>query len=143
MAACRSAFVVAEDGEQNGRRIFAQVKNSLGAKQPSLSFSIADGQFRWGEVVETDADELLQAPQQHGREKAQLEAARQFLKQYLNTGPMPSNKVKAKAGNTGISNATLWRAKELLNIKASKEHGSGEWWWRLNGENDEPDGTDE
>ena len=46
MAASRSAFVVAEDPEEKGRRILAQVKSSLGPKQPSLSFYI-DGGFRW------------------------------------------------------------------------------------------------
>lgn len=45
MAACRSAFVVAEDGQQEGRRILAHVKNSLGPKQPSLSFFLITAAF--------------------------------------------------------------------------------------------------
>lgn len=49
---------------------------------------------------------------------------------------MPSNKVKAKAKTGGVSNMTLWRANELLDIKASKERGSGEWCWRLSGDNE-------
>lgn len=130
MAACRSAFVVAEDSE-NGRRIFAHVKSSLGPKMPSLSFYIDSNGFRWGEECETTADDLLQPSQSQGREKHQLEAAKHFLEETLANGPTPSNDIKAKAKEAGISNATLWRAKELIDIKASKERGSGEWWWRL------------
>jgi hypothetical protein len=44
---------------------------------------------------------------------------------------MPNGDIKLKAKAAGISNATLWRAKEALAIKASKERGTGEWWWRL------------
>jgi RecA-family ATPase len=130
MAASRSAFV-AEDGEDKGRRIFAHVKNSLGPKQRSLSFYIDDGRFRWGEEVDSDADDLLQPSHTQGRQKHQLEAGKGFLEDALANGPVRSNDVKAKAKEAGISNATLWRAKELLPIKASKELGSGEWFWRL------------
>ena len=109
--------------ENKGRRIFAHIKNSLGPKQRSLSFYINDGRLRWGEEVDTDADELLQPSQSQGREKLQLEAGKQFLEEILASGRRPSNDVKAKAKEAGISNATLWRAKELLDIKASKERG--------------------
>jgi putative DNA primase/helicase len=130
MAACRGAFVVAEDPDERGKRILAHVKNTLGPKQPSLSFYI-DGGFRWGEQVERDADELLQPSQSQGREKTQLEVAKRFLEDVLSGGPMPSNSVKEKATETRIAWRTVWRAKELLAVKASKERGTGEWFWRL------------
>jgi hypothetical protein len=131
MAACRGAFVVAEDSEEKSRRVFAHVKNSLGPKMPSLSFYIdADG-FSWGGVVDTNADELLQDGQQRGREKAQQDAATKFLQDILSSGPMPSNDVKEKAAAAGIAWRTIWRAKETLRIKAMKERGTGEWFWRL------------
>lgn len=133
MAACRSAFIIAEDSEEPGRRIMAHVKNSLGPKTPSLSFYIDDKGFRWGEEVAVTAEEVLEANQQGSRERgrAQLDAAQQFLSETLISGAMASNAVKDKALKAGISNATLWRAKEALSIRASKERGTGEWWWRL------------
>lgn len=133
MAACRSAFIIAEDSEEPGRRIMAHVKNSLGPKTPSLSFYIDDAGFRWGEEVAVTAEEVLEASQQGSRERgrAQLDAAQQFLSETLTRGAMASNDVKDKATKAGISNATLWRAKEALGIRASKERGSGEWIWRL------------
>jgi RecA-family ATPase len=132
MAVCRSAFIVAEDPEEKGRRILAHVKNSLAPKQPSLSFYI-DGGFRWGAEVDTDADQLLQPSQGPAREAQQLDRAKRFLEEVLSDGPRLSSDVKDRAGKAGIANKTLWRAKEMLGIKASKERGnlSGEWWWRL------------
>ena len=45
---------------------------------------------------------------------------------------MPSKTIDAKREAAGISDKTLWRAKDTLGVKASKERGSmgGEWWWR-------------
>jgi hypothetical protein len=57
-----------------------------------------------------------------------LDAAKHFLENFLSHGPKPSNDIKAKAREAGISNATLWRAKEGMDIRASKERGTGEWW---------------
>lgn len=135
MAACRSAFIIVESDEEPNMRVLAQVKNSLAPKSSSLGFYIDEKGFRWGREVDTDAEGLLTASRADTRrkEKVQLEAAQRFLEETLSNGPMPSNGVKAKAQAAGISNATLWRAKDVLDIKASKERGnlSGEWWWRL------------
>lgn len=111
------------------------MKNSIGSKSPSVSFCIDENGFRWGGHVAANADELLASnrPDNRQREKVQLEAAEQFLRETLSSGPMTSNSVKAKAETAGISNRTLWRAKDTLHIKATKNRGSldGEWWWRL------------
>lgn len=135
MAAVRSAFIIAEDEE--GLRTLAHVKNSLGPKSPSLSFFIYGengvARFKWGEEVATSAEELL-ASNQTGtkkRERNQLDAAKAWLEKELANGPMPSNAVRDKAETDGIAWRTVWRAKEELVVKASKERGSGEWFWRL------------
>jgi predicted ATP-dependent serine protease len=135
MAACRSAFLIAEN--DTGERVFAHVKNSLGPKAPSITFTIKERNgvalFQWGDEVSTTAEELLQQSQvqTRGRGRAQLDAAKRFLEEILCNAPMPSNDIREKAEGAGISNATLWRAKETLDIKASKERKTGEWWWRL------------
>jgi len=135
MAACRCAFIIVESEDEPNMRVLAQVKNSIGSKSPSVSFSIDENGFRWGGHVAANADELLASNRTDNRqrEKVQLEAAEQFLRETLSSGPMPSNSVKAKAEAARISNRTLWRAKETLRIKATKERGSldGEWLWRL------------
>src|SRR5262249_28020728 len=135
MAACRSAFIIVESGDEANMRVLAQIKNTLGPKSPSLGFYIDDKGFRWGREIDTDAEGLLTANRAdtRRREKAQLEAAERFLAETLSNGPMASNDVKAKAKEAGISNATLWRAKETLDIRASKGRGNltGEWLWQL------------
>jgi len=135
MAACRSAFIIGESDEEPNLRVLAQVKNSLGPKSPSLGFYIDEKGFRWGGHVSANADELLATNRSDNRrrDKVQLEAAAQFLRDTLSNGPMPSKAIDDKATASGISNKTLWRAKDTLGVKASKERGSmgGEWWWRL------------
>ena len=81
--------------------------------------------------MDTDADELLQGPQQQGREKVQFDAAKAFLEEALSNGPSPSTDLKGKAEKAGLAWRTVWRAKEALKVKATKERGSGEWFWRL------------
>lgn len=132
-AACRSAFIFAQDAENPERRLMAHSKSSLAKLQPTIEFYIdADGGFRWGGQTSDTADDALGTGEpKRERESKALDAAKQFIEKLLSIGPMPSNDVKAKAREAGISNATLWRAKEMLDIRASKERGSGEWWWRL------------
>jgi len=98
MAACRSAFIIVESEEPN-MRVLAQVKNSLGPKSPSVSFYIDENGFRWGKQVDSDAEELLAATRTDNRkrEKVQLEAAEQFLRETLSNGAMPSSQVKERA----------------------------------------------
>lgn len=135
MAACRSAFIIVESEDEPDMRVFAQVKNSLGRKSHSISFYIDENGFRWGNQVDSDAEDLLAATRTDNRkrEKVQLEAAEQFLTETLSNGPMPSSKIMEKAEAARIAKRTLWRAKYTLGIKASKERGTfaGEWWWRL------------
>jgi RecA-family ATPase len=132
-AICRSAFVFAQDTSNPERRLMAHSKSSLAGLQPTLEFFIDQaGVFRWGGETSESADEALGTGEpRRDREAKQLDAATRFLQNVLNDGPIPSNRVKEKAKDLGISNATLWRAKEQINIRASKERLTGEWFWRL------------
>jgi RecA-family ATPase len=135
MAACRSAFIIVESDEEKDMRVLAQVKNSLGPKSPSLGFYIDEKGFRWGREVDADAEGLLTASRSDTRrkERAQLEAAQRFLEETLSHGPMPSNELISKGQEAGISKSTIWRAKDELGVKASKERGNlaGRWLWEL------------
>ena len=132
-AACRSAFIFAQDPDNPERRLMAHAKSTLAGFQPTLEYFIdKDGLFRWGNQTTETADEALGTGEPRKKHEAQhLEAAVRFLEDILGNGPKPSNDVKSKARDAGISNATLWRAKESMDVKASKERGTGEWWWRL------------
>lgn len=133
MAACRSAFIIVESEDEPNMRVLAQVKNSLGPKSASVSFYIDESGFRWGKQVDSDAETLLAANKNGGRarERVQLDSAQKFLTDLLSNGPVASNSVRDKADKAGMAWRTVWRAKEALNVKASKERGTGEWFWRL------------
>jgi RecA-family ATPase len=130
---CRSVFVFAQDSANPERRLMAHTKSSVAGLQPTIEYFIDDnGGFRWGgETSDTADDALGTGEPKANREAKQLDAATRFLQDALSVGPMPSNKLKTKAIESGISWRTVWRAKEMLEIRASKERGSGEWFWRL------------
>jgi len=132
-AVCRSCFIFAQDTNNPERRLMAHTKSTLAGFQPTLEFFIkTDGSFHWGNETTESADEALGTGEPKKKHEAhQLEAAVRFLEEVLGNGPKPSNDVKTKARDAGISNATLWRAKESMDLKASKARESGEWWWRL------------
>jgi RecA-family ATPase len=132
-AACRSAFVFAQDADNSERRLMAHTKGSLAGLQPTIEFYIdKDGGFRWGGESSESADEALETGEpRRGREPEQLEAAKKFLADVLADGAQPSNTVRERAIKTGVAWRTVWRAKEALGIKASKSRESGEWFWRL------------
>jgi len=95
------------------------------------SVSVPNGFNLVMETGDSADDALGTGEPKRDREAKQFEAAKRFLEQSLSTGPMPSNRVKARAKESGISNATLWRAKDAMGIRASKERFTGEWFWRL------------
>jgi hypothetical protein len=111
----------------------AHAKASLAGLQPTVEFFIdAGGGFRWGgETGDTADDALGTGEPKQQRESKQLETATRFLQEVLSNGPMASNDVKQKALAAGVSWRTVWRAKGALDIRASKERFTGEWFWRL------------
>lgn len=133
VAISRSVFVFAQDQTNPERRLMAHAKASVAGLQPTIEYFIdTDGGFRWGAKTTESADEAIGTGEpRKEREAQQLEGAKRFLEHLLSQGPKPSNDIKARAREAGISNATLWRAKEGVNVRASKERGTGEWWWRL------------
>jgi RecA-family ATPase len=133
-AIVRSAFIFAKDADNDERRMMAHYKCSFGAEKPTLEYFIDKdtGAFRWGAETSESPDEALGTGEpRKERESHELDGAKRFLENFLSQGPKPSNDIKAKSRDAGISNATLWRAKEHLDVRASKERGTGEWWWRL------------
>jgi DNA polymerase III epsilon subunit-like protein len=62
-----------------------------------------------------------------------MEKAFAFFRRVLAEGALPSDEVKAQAKKEGISERTLWRAKERMGVKAEKQllHGKAVWMWFL------------
>jgi len=130
-AACRSAFIFAQDPQNPERRLMAHSKSSLSQLQPTVEFFInADGSFRWGQQTSDTADDALgtgEPPKQ--RERVQLDRAKRFLEDILSNGPKTSVVIEQEAEKLGLRRA-IWRAKPEMGIKVRKSLG-GRFVWSL------------
>jgi hypothetical protein len=78
----------------------------------------------WFAVDRDDADD--EEP-----DTSALDAAAEFLLRTLGNGPVPQAAVVADANASGISTATLRRAKAKLGVEAVKRGMDGGWFWAL------------
>lgn len=140
IAAARTGFVVVAEPETD-RKLLLSVKSNIGPRPPGLGYVIeqavtADGietsRVHWDCLpVEMTADEAMQVNNKRGGGEARSETAEEFLRSYLENGPMPADQVKAAAAENGIAERTLWRAKEGLGVVAEKVGYKDGWRWRL------------
>ena len=130
LAACRSAFLAGEDPENPGQKVLCHIKANLGPKTPSLTYTINDGRFLWGEESTLTAEQVLAVPVEAG-ERNKLDEAKGFLQDILSGGPVASSEVEKEAKGAGIAPATLKRAKTILAVRAKKASFGGGWIWTL------------
>lgn len=130
LAACRSAFLVAEDPETPGQKVLCHIKSNLGPLTPSLTFSITDGRFLWGDESPLTAEMLLAIPIE-GAERNKLNEAKTFLEEVLANGAVGRDVIEREARGAGIPPATLNRAKTALGIKPRKVSFESGWIWEL------------
>jgi hypothetical protein len=120
---------VAQDPDDENRRLVLTVKMNIAEKPAGIAFSICNGTVVWdNKPVTVDLADVL-APCRESRSK--LEAARLFLEGMLASGPMPEVEIEERASLEGISAATLRRAKKALGVKPQKRGVLGGWWWSL------------
>jgi hypothetical protein len=142
MGACRSAFLFAQDPDDENRRIVAALKANLCAKPPSLAFSIKgtpNGSARaiWEpRTNEHTADALLKsAIESQGVKRAGQEAG-EWLADALKDGPREADELKDEAVNgQGFSWRTVENASGRLAVSKMKKRGVkyGGWTWSLPG----------
>jgi putative DNA primase/helicase len=136
VAAARTVLVVCEDAEVPERRLLISAKNNLGPLAPTLAFRISDAGLRWDEgEVAGAVERLLAGDEMPTRSEARaLDRAGEFLRKLLDDGPVPSTQIEKDAKANGISQRTLWRAKDDLGITSSRMPGQrGTWFWALPG----------
>ena len=146
----RGAMLLGHDpndpkGERGSRRVLAVSSSNLAQLAPSLLHEIRTATVRGhtGEEIvtaeitcvgESDAtgSDLL-GSHDNKKEPSALDDAVDFLLTELADGPRPSVDVKETAADAGISEKTLYRAKNKLEIRVSKAGYQGAWSWSLNG----------
>lgn len=134
-AAARSAWLVARDEAQPTRRLMLPTKNNIGDDQTGFAFSIRDGAIAWeSSPVTMTADQAIAANNGDGTpgpEPEALNAAREWLSDYLANGAIEVKQVESDAKAAGISKRTLRRAKEAMGIRSRREAFGGMWSWAL------------
>jgi AAA domain len=130
LAACRSAFLAGEDPENPGQKVLCHIKANLGPKTPSITYTINDGRFLWGEETSITAEQVLAVPIE-GDERSKVEEAKSFLEDTLGNGPLASSEGEKETKGAGIAPTTLRRAKTALGVKPKKASFGGGWIWSL------------
>jgi len=139
----RSGLLLANHPEDENRRVLAPLKSNLGKFAPSLVFELTEAEngavrVEWGEETRLGADALLAVSASPKRRSA-LDVAKDFVQAVLKDESVPSTRLEEEALSTGISPATLRRAKEALGVTSNKD-GKGPW---LSALPDVPDGVEE
>lgn len=124
LGACRSGWLVARDPADADRRVLAQVKNNLAVAQPSLVFTLQAGasggtELRWLGPSSLTADQLLAGERLPARATPR-DTARDFLAEFLQDGPKTSRALWEAARRRRLSERTLYRARQELQIRVER-----------------------
>ena len=133
-AAARCVMLAGQDPD-SGERGLVVVKNNLAPIAAAIGYEIREGGFSWTGESSLTTGHLLAADAEPGASGA-LGEAEGFLREVLVEGPVPAKRVQTEARASGISQATLRRAKKRLGVKVQREgvagkRGGGEWEWAL------------
>jgi hypothetical protein len=142
VAAARSAWLVTADKENPQRRLFLPMKNNLGNDSTGLAYSIIGEEQQahicWErEPVSIKADDALTddngEERRTGPKPRARNAAEDWLRQLLASGPTPSAEVRKAAADANIAWATVRRAQESIGVTPYQvvRNGSNVWMWSL------------
>lgn len=137
-ALARMVLVTAKDEETNNR-VFTRAKSNNSLDGGGFSYSIEAVELPtgtatrvvWGPAIEGTSREILSQVENDGspEERGAMNGAKQFLITQLGSGAVPAKELVSRAGDLGISDKTLRRAKKQLGVQARKEGYQGEWVW--------------
>jgi putative DNA primase/helicase len=134
-----AAAITDETSESDMPRIFVRAKSNIGPRGGGFGYDIdaaplmerpdiIAARIIWLNPLEGTARDLLDAagPQPENTKKENAEV---FLMAILPKGEKKlQTEIEAEATASGISNATLRRAKAAVKVKSTQSHGA--WWWQ-------------
>ena len=133
VAACRAAWIVCKDKDDELRRLLLPLKNNLGPDQGGLAYRVAvseDGtpfvEFE-SEPVNVRADDALAAA---GDDEGADDPAT-FLRELLASGSRSANEVFSEAAGAGFSKDSMHRARRKIGAVTFKDGMKGPWYWRM------------
>jgi hypothetical protein len=131
----RSGLMVGKHPDQEDAFVLARSKGNLSKPPDSLAYRITEAVTPCGIPTakveylgrtEITADQMNAAPGDEG-ERDRLTEAKEFLRDLLRAGPVPSKRVKKEATEADIAWRTVERAKSELRVDSYKDGGSGKW----------------
>jgi hypothetical protein len=146
VAAARHVYVVVEDPNVEGRRLFVKAKNNLAPDKAALPYiigvnpkighdeasgtDIAAPFIIWGtELVTVTANEAMQAAAGGGRSASARREAEEFLRERLADGRrIKTTEIEEEAEAHGISRSALKRARKELGVRTWKDKRLGGDW---------------
>ena len=138
VAAARLVFLVTPEPETE-RLLLLPVKSNIGPGAAGMGYQIvaqeiargiATSRIEWdNQPVKVTADDAIRAWQTE-KSKA-INAAEDFLQNFLGLEARPAKEVEAAASEAGIAYRTLMRAKRNLKIVSEKDDFGGGWTWKL------------
>lgn len=135
--AVRSVLMVARTPD--GYRVLRHVSTNYAKEGDSIPFEFGDNGFVWGEPFPEGSDTVKKPPEPQKLGK-QAQSAVDFLKNLLSGGPLSAKEVEGRAIDMGINARTLARAKVgVAESYAERECGRMKWFWKLIGDQNEPE----
>jgi hypothetical protein len=132
-------LLVGRDPDDENKRAIVQTKNNLAPHGPSVGYKLESDRFFWTGESDLTAGRILSVVSNED-ERSALSEAVDFLRSALSNGEREVDEVKAEARRAGVSDATLRRARERLNLKAIRQGTPGtrqRFVWRLSQTDDE------
>ena len=132
-AAARSVLLVGRDPDDESKRAIVQTKNNLAPQGASIGYKLEGDRFYWMGESDLTAGRILSVVSNED-ERSTLSEAVDFLRSALAGGEREVDEVKEEARRAGISDATLRRTRERLNLKAIRQGVPGtrqRFVWRL------------
>lgn len=142
----RSGILVAEDPDDDTRRVAAITKCNYTAKPEALQFVLQPVgevcKIGWCGTTAYKADDLVAPKQTEEQQAEKMEAAsktnlaKQLLQEYLSTGPKPVKDCKKQCQDAGLSTRTIERAATKLGLLLqieTDEYGGNKYLWGLPG----------
>ncbi len=133
----RSGLMVGEHPERDDTFLLVGQKSNLSKPPESLAYSIAATppdfevpRIQWLGASEITVRQMTAVPDDEG-ERDRMVEAKEFLRDVLRAGPVPTKQLKKEASEADIAWRTVERAKAQLRVQAYKDGGSGRWMWIL------------
>jgi putative DNA primase/helicase len=129
----RSVLHLMRDPDDEDRRFLLPGKMNLSIPAPGLAFTIGDepARVQWeADPVSITASEVL--AKSSGGSSAGDEVG-DWLRDFLNNGPMPVSEIKKMAKQDGLAWRTIERAKKRIGATATREGfaSGGRWMWAM------------